>query len=147
MPQQYTVKDGDYMAKIANQFQFTDYNTIWNDPHNAKLKQSRTSPNVLMPGDSVYIPDTSQKQSSRATDASHTYLVPRQKPKLVIVLQDAGRDPIANTPYKLKIDGSTTPDTPPTNTDGSGKLTKNPIALDAITGVLRIQRAGTAFEE
>ncbi len=155
MSQQYSVKPGDFMAKIANQFQITDYNTIWNDSHNASLKKSRTSPNVLMPGDSVYIPDKAQKQETRATDARHVFQVGRQKPKLVIVLQDAGRDPIAGTPYKLKIDGSTAADDSPTKTDGSGKLTKDPIALDARTGLLKIRPAapraappsGCEFEE
>ena len=146
MAQIYTVQQGDFLAKIADQFQINDYHLIWDDPHNAALKQARVSPNVLYPGDSLYIPDKRQKQDSRVTDQKHVHQVSRLGAKLIIVLRDAGYDPIKNTPYKLQIEGTTQPDTPPTQTDGGGKFIKSPLGLDAHVGQLRIARKGSLLE-
>ena len=53
----YTVKQGDHLSSIANAFKFSTYQTIWDHPHNAALKAQRVNPNVLYPGDVLYIPD------------------------------------------------------------------------------------------
>jgi len=37
----YTVKQGDYLAKIAKNHGFSDYKTIWAHPQNAELKSKR----------------------------------------------------------------------------------------------------------
>ncbi|MBL8236675.1 MAG: peptidoglycan-binding protein [Bryobacterales bacterium] len=52
----HTVAEGDCLASIAAQYGFFP-DTLWNAPENAALRQSRLDPNVLSPGDSVFIPD------------------------------------------------------------------------------------------
>jgi hypothetical protein len=37
----YTVKQGDYLSKIASEHGFFDHTTIWNHPANAELKKKR----------------------------------------------------------------------------------------------------------
>jgi hypothetical protein len=53
----HTVVQGEYLSKIARNYGFSDYRTIWEHPKNAALKQARQNPNVLFPGDRLFIPD------------------------------------------------------------------------------------------
>ena len=63
----YVVKPGDCMASIAVEHNFL-WETLWNLPENAALKDSRQDPYVLLPGDQVFIPELRPKEVPRATD-------------------------------------------------------------------------------
>ena len=105
MPAQHTVEQGEHLAKIAAKYGFRDYQTIWQHPNNASLRKKRPNPNVLCPGDRLFIPDKEQKKESRPTAQIHRFQVARQTVKLRIVLKDFDELPIANTPCNLNIDG------------------------------------------
>lgn len=51
----YVVKRGDFLTKLAGERNF-DANEIWQDPNNAELRQTRPDPEVLCPGDILYLP-------------------------------------------------------------------------------------------
>ena len=51
----YTVKSGDWMAKIAEEYG-TSVSAIWNHPGNAEHRAKRGSPDVLYPGDVLVVP-------------------------------------------------------------------------------------------
>ena len=53
----YTVKAGDWLAKIASEHG-TTVSAIWNHPANADHRHRRGSPDVLYPGDILAIPQT-----------------------------------------------------------------------------------------
>lgn len=141
MPTYYKVQQGDYLAKIAQQFGFTDYNTIWNDSHNAQLKQKRQSPNVLYPGDILYIPDKADKQLSKATSQSHTFVVPDSDVTLQIVLDNVDFKPLAGADYVLTLPNQTVAAT----ADGSGLLKQDisviqtQIGTQTQAGTLEVQ--------
>jgi LysM repeat protein len=102
----YTVKQGDYLSKIAAQNGFSDYNTIWNDPNNADLKTQRQNPNVLYPGDQLYIPDKQTKDYSKPVDQQHTFKSTASPLKLRLKLARFYAPPIANTPCDLYVGGN-----------------------------------------
>jgi hypothetical protein len=54
--QPYVIKQGDYLAKLADQLGF-DADTVWGDQSNAQLQQLRPNPNILFAGDVLYIPN------------------------------------------------------------------------------------------
>ncbi len=56
----YVIKQGDYVDLLAHQFGF-DADTVWNDDKNTDLRQLRPDPNILHPGDVLYIPDQVSK--------------------------------------------------------------------------------------
>ena len=118
MADYYTVEQGDHLSKIAKDNGFTDYTVIWDHPNNADLKKKRQNPNILLPGDQVFIPDMEQKQESGATDKRHTFTVDKKTLKLRLVLEDIYEKPIAGAQCALLIDGQTYQLT----TDGNGKL-------------------------
>ncbi|MGB9698788.1 MAG: LysM peptidoglycan-binding domain-containing protein [Thermodesulfobacteriota bacterium] len=56
MPE-YTVKQGDCLSSIGEKYGIF-WEKIWNQPKNDKLKEKRKNPNILYPGDVIFIPDT-----------------------------------------------------------------------------------------
>ena len=129
MPQ-YTVKQGDSVSSIAYEHGIK-WEKIWNDPNNAELKSMREDPNVLNPGDQVFIPEKQDRQESGTTDQSHRFRIKGASEQVRIVLLDEVREPRANASYTLIIDGDIRTGT----TDGSGLLQED-ILPNAKHGVL-----------
>jgi len=114
----YTVKQGDYVPGIAWRSGFSDFLTIWNHPNNTELKNQRQNPNVLLPGDSLYIPELQQGMYSRPTDKTHKFVTNRKPLELCLFLRDQYEKPIANAPCTLTVDSQSYQLT----SDGNGKL-------------------------
>jgi len=134
MAEYYTVKQGDHLAGIAWRSGFSDYLCIWDHPNNTAIKKKRQNPNVLFPGDILYIPDREERQEARSTDQRHSFVL-REKPlKLHLKLRDHYEKPIANARCVLVIDG----DFRDVTSDGNGKLELE-IPPSASQSVLLIQ--------
>jgi N-acetylmuramoyl-L-alanine amidase len=114
----HTIKQGEHISRIAEQYRFNDYLTIWEHPQNAELKQKRQNPNVLAPGDTLFIPEKEGKKVNCTTGQKHRFRVQSQKIMLRLVLRDLNSEPIANTPCKLEVEGSSYQLT----TDGEGMI-------------------------
>jgi Putative peptidoglycan binding domain/LysM domain len=141
MASNYTVKQGDHLSSIAKDFGFSDYTTIWNHPSNAALKAQRQNPNVLFPGDQVYIPDLVPSAFDRPTDATHKFTVPSNQLKLILILKDQYEKPIANAKCVVTLNSGSFQLT----TDGTGKL-EQVISPDDHEGQLIIQDAQTPYQ-
>jgi len=138
----YTVQQGDHISKIAHAYGFSRYETIWDDPNNADLKQKRQDPNVLLPGDSVYIPDRQNREESRSTDQKHAFVKKATDLKLRLTLVDQFEEPIANAPCILSLGGSSSNVT----TDADGRIEQD-IKPDVHDGFLVIQDPQTPFND
>jgi len=68
----YTVKQGDCISSIAQMHGLFWYK-VWNHPKNANLNERRKDPNVLSPGDVVFVPDQEEKEESGATEQRHRF--------------------------------------------------------------------------
>lgn len=102
---QYVVKQGDCILSIASSFGFF-WETIWNDPQNASLKQLRKDPNVLLTGDVVYIRDKQIKQESKPTDGRASFVRKGTPAQLRLQLLDRNHQPRKNLSYNLVVDGA-----------------------------------------
>ena len=113
----YIVRPGDYLAKLAFVVGF-DADEVWNDPKNADLKALRPDPNILAPGDILYVPEKKQEEGlpiQKGTDNDYSAPVPKVEVVLVFMSND---QPLANEPCEvLGLDGADS------STDGNGKLT------------------------
>jgi hypothetical protein len=49
------------------------WRTIWNHSNNSELRRLRPDPNILYPGDVLFIPDRTPKEVSAATDQRHRF--------------------------------------------------------------------------
>jgi N-acetylmuramoyl-L-alanine amidase len=72
MPE-HTVRDGDCIASIAEQYGIF-WQTVWDHPNNASLKQLRKDPNILKSGDTVFVPDLREKWETCATEQRHCFV-------------------------------------------------------------------------
>jgi N-acetylmuramoyl-L-alanine amidase len=65
----YTVVQGDCLSSIALQFGYADWRNIYNDAANAAFRQLRPNPNLIYPGDEIFIPDPEANVEEAPTDA------------------------------------------------------------------------------
>jgi hypothetical protein len=129
----YIVQDGDCLASIAKQAGFADWHTIYDDPHNADFRTLRPDPNVISPGDQIFIPDKQPKTESKSTDTASTFQLTAKKTMLKIRLQDEKGQPFAGKQFKLKV-GTVVNE----GTTGGDGLVQQEIAADARTGQLTV---------
>ena len=102
MPINYQVKQGDCISSIAFENGFFP-DTIWNHPGNAELKKKRADPNVLLPGDMVFVPDKRPKEVSEPTNQVHKFRCKNTPEKFKLQLLRDG-EPRAGEEYELEIE-------------------------------------------
>jgi LysM repeat protein len=100
----HTVAQGEYLSSIAAQFGFMDYTVLWNHPNNAQLKNLRINPNVLYPGDILFVPEKQGKDESGATTKRHIFNLGKSPLALHLALKDLDQKPIANAACTLYLD-------------------------------------------
>jgi hypothetical protein len=129
----HTVEQGECLAGIARQYGFTDYQKVYNCPENAQLRQDRPNPNILLPGDQIYIPDKDLKQHSGGTEQRHSFKLDSDKTQLRLVIADTDGKPYGGNRYELKVETAIF-----TGTTGSDGLIEQVIPADAETGELTV---------
>jgi LysM domain len=53
----HTVRTGETLATIARKYGHSDWKTIYDHPANAEFQRKRPNPNIILPGDVIFIPD------------------------------------------------------------------------------------------
>jgi len=126
----YKVKQGDCLSSIALKHGVF-WEMVWNHPKNASLKERRKDPNILYPGDIVFIPKKEEKQESGATEKKHRFRRKGIPAKLRLRLLDDDDQPLSSKQYILDIDGKLLSG----STDSKGML-EHSIPPDAKKGRL-----------
>jgi N-acetylmuramoyl-L-alanine amidase len=137
-PGYHVVDQGDWLSKIAKWYGISKWQSIWDHPQNARLRDERQDPNILYPGDRVYIPAIRQKEDSGSTEQRHKYRLIGDRIKLNLKLIDEEKQPRANVPYKLTIDGESFHGLIfEKRTDGQGRITQD-IPVNSEMGYLKV---------
>jgi Putative peptidoglycan binding domain len=131
MSTDHVIEQGEHLSQLAKQYGFRDHLTIWDHPNNAELKEKRQNPNVLFPGDSVFIPDKEEKTLPLPTGQSHRFQLKGKPLMLRVVIRDFDHEPLANTKCTIQIDGKEEELT----TDDQGMISL-PIPKNAEEGLL-----------
>jgi hypothetical protein len=131
----HEVEQGECLSSIALLYGFSDYHTIYNHPKNAEFKKKRPDPNVIYPGDEIFIPDKELKHENRGTEKKHKFKIHPSKTLLRIIVKDENEKPLAGKDYELKIGdlilkGST----------NSAGLLEQTVAADVTEGTLKLWR-------
>jgi hypothetical protein len=127
------VSAGETLVSIAEETGHF-WQTIWNDPANAALKEARADPNVLVPGDRLTIPPLRLGVQACATARVHRF---RRKGIPVKVTFDVRADDgtvFKGKPYTLRV-GTTVYEGA---TDDAGRV-EHFVAASARTGVLHVE--------
>jgi N-acetylmuramoyl-L-alanine amidase len=131
MPE-YRVHQGDCIWSIAKTAGLLPM-TIWNHPNNSALKAKRKDPNILFPGDVVFVPGLAAAEFVRPVDRTHKFQLDGFRAKLRIRLLDDGA-PRADEKYTLNVGGKRTNG----QTDSNGWITEN-VSAHAKEGMLFLQ--------
>ena len=99
----YEVKQGEHVTRIAMNCGFSDWRPVWMAPENADLRAKRTSPDVLLPGDLLFVPDLQSKELAAATEKKHVYEVNVKPLRLRVRLLDRFDVGVTNTDCILRI--------------------------------------------
>jgi Putative peptidoglycan binding domain len=129
----YTVQQGEDGLSIALKHGFRDWQVVCNRPENADFKQQRPDPNLLFPGDRLFVPSKELRQESCQTAKKHTFIVPTPTALMRIVLEDDEGEPYAGKTYALHVGTTTYKGT--TDEDG---LIEHTVPLDAKEGELTV---------
>jgi len=134
---QHNVRQGECLSSIAKRYGFADWRTIYEDPQNTEFRQSRPNPNLIYPGDQLWIPDKSPKKLPISTETKHTLQLKSSLTRLRLVLKDEEGKPIASVKYQLAIGDTLNSGF----TSGSG-LVEQVIPADAQEALLEIWPEG-----
>lgn len=135
----YQVQQGDCLNSIAKEYGLL-WTTIWNHPRNSSLKEKRKDPNILYPGDMLFIPEKDLKNETGATQQTHTFVLKDSRCKLKITLL-CNDKPRASEPYRLTIDSVVF--SGQTSSDGSLEQSIQP---DARVGHLTLTKANEEYD-
>jgi hypothetical protein len=138
----HTVVQGEYLSGIAKQYGFSSYKAIWDHAQNAALKKQRQNPNVIYPGDQVFIPDKRKKQEVRSTGQTHRFVLKAEKLKLRLVVEDLYEKPLDNARCELRIENEVYQ----LKTDGKGKIEQD-IPPGVRSAVLTVKDPRTPINE
>jgi hypothetical protein len=99
----HVVVDGEHLPGIAAKFGFSSFRTIFDHPENAELKKLRPNPNVLVPGDKVFIPDRELRNEEGATGQRNEFVRAGELLELRVKVVDLGEKPLPG-PCELAIE-------------------------------------------
>jgi hypothetical protein len=133
----HTVIQGEYLARIAEESGF-DAAVVWNHAENAELRERRSSPDVLMPGDVVFVPAKDGAGVKRGTNQRHRFTVTVARPKLRLALETLLGEPLRSAKVELRIGQETIPLT----ADGHG-IVEHAVPVGAERADLVVHAADT----
>ncbi len=111
----YVIKQGDYLTQLAHDLGF-DKDSVWQDDKNADLRAKRPNPEILYPGDLLYLPEKEPAPSEMAQGSENSYAADVPTVKVTLVFTNA--DPsLANEPFEVEGLPLTTG-----TTDGDGQF-------------------------
>ncbi|MEZ5511992.1 MAG: peptidoglycan-binding protein [Gammaproteobacteria bacterium] len=96
MATQHTVKQGENLGKIAKQYKIGDWKDIYLHPSNADFRKKRPNPNIICPGDVIFIPEKKGQTVTVRTGSSHRFVVCRAYQELKLKLVDDNLNPLPN---------------------------------------------------
>jgi hypothetical protein len=128
----HLVLQGECLFSIAEDHGH-HWKTLWEDGANARLKEERKSPYILLPGDEVAVPDLRLREESKAADQAHRFRRKGVPATLKLRLLSNG-EPRKEVAWKANLGSGWEEGT----TDGDGNL-KIRLPPNSPAGLLRLE--------
>lgn len=102
----HPVSQGECLSVIADRYGFR-WQDIWEHGNNEALRRERENPDVLLPGDLLYIPALEERTHGASTGRRHRAQRSSAGGWISLRLLDPNQQPIGNRPYTLEFGGQT----------------------------------------
>jgi hypothetical protein len=96
----YVIRQGDYLTKLAHTNGY-DADTVWKHAKNKELRERRSDPNTLLPGDILWVPEPTPARRlavKSGTDNRYTARIPKMP---VSVRLQLGGEPLVKEPFRI----------------------------------------------
>jgi len=104
--QRVLVQPGDTALRIAARHGFRRLASVWLRAENDALRALRRSPDVLAPGDELFVPDLEPRLEGADTTKKHVYLAPRPQERLRARFEWSDRTPMSARAFTLELEGT-----------------------------------------
>jgi hypothetical protein len=101
----HTVQSGECLSSIAKLYGLHDWRTIYNHGKNQGFRAKRPNPNILLPGDELFIPDRAERTEKCPTGRTHRFVVKAPHMRLRIVLKDDDGEPFRGKTFAVAVEG------------------------------------------
>jgi hypothetical protein len=95
----YVVRQGDYLTKLAHTMGFNP-DSVWAHPKNEALRNKRTDPDMLQPGDLLYVPDEARERLPIEPGTINAYVARIPRMPVAVKLQVGGA-PLSKERYRI----------------------------------------------
>ena len=100
----HCVQQGECLSTIATRYGAGGWQALYDHPDNTDLRKTRPNPNILLPGDKVFVPEKGEpKRVDCSTEMLHRFTVKIPRAGLRVVLEDPDEKPLAGKKYVIKI--------------------------------------------
>jgi hypothetical protein len=138
-PIAYSVQQGDHASGIAENAGYDDYTVLWNDPGNSDLQSQRTDPHVLVPGDTVNVPEIKEVPPvNKATGAKYPFTISKTPLRVRMKMLDLAAEPQTQVPVTVAGVPLTTDGTGLVQTDVDKLATSLPVTAPDATYTLSV---------
>src|SRR5262245_13997534 len=103
MSQYHTVKPGECLSTIARRYGYHDYQIIYRHPENSDFRSKRPDPNIIHPGDRLFIPEPVPGNRRRETGDRHIVTITAAKTTIRIVIANEKGRPLRSRYYELVV--------------------------------------------
>ena len=138
----HVVEQGEWLAKIARHHGFSDWRRIYYHAANQEFRFLRPNPNVLYPGDRVFVPFRETKSVARSTNLRHKFVLTGRRERLELCIVRSTRPVDKDTEkrtqpirYRLRFGA----DVIEGETDAQGVLRVDRLPADVSRVVLEIE--------
>ena len=115
--QTMVIQPGDTMISIAHSHGYRNWQAIYGHPRNATLRARYPDPSLLLPGETVFLPEKGTDPRLCQTTRRHVFRVKRLRARMRFSVGDEDRV-FARARYELWVDGERFEGT----TDGDGVI-------------------------
>lgn len=102
----HTVNQGESVAIIAKKYGFPSWGALYNHADNSDFKTLRPNPDIIFPGDKIFIPEAQESRFNVKANQRHTFRSQAKKDEVVMKIGAIGGIIWSDRKVELDINGN-----------------------------------------